>query len=111
MVVGWASLSSWVSVTDDADLDIPALRRLLERIQTTIHQQPNAVRSKMNGFLISLGCYVPVLMDEALRAAEEIGKVKVDVGNTSCKIPFAPDYIRKVHAMGRTGRKRKTARC
>ena len=111
VVVGWATLSSWVSVTDDADLDIPALRRLLERIQTTIHQQPNAVRSKMNGFLISLGCYVPVLMDEALRAAEEIGKVKVDVGNTSCKIPFAPDYIRKVHAMGRTGRKRKTARC
>lgn len=110
-VVGWGTLSSLVAVKDDAELDIPALRRLLERVKTTILAQPDKVRYKMNGFVIALGSYVRDLADEALRAAEEIGKVKVDMGNTSCKVPFAPDYIRKVASMGRVGKKRRSARC
>ncbi len=110
-VVGWGTLSSLVAVRDDAELDIPGLRGLLERVKTTIHEHPDRVRYKMNGFVISLGSYVGELTDEALRAGEEIGKVKVDMGKTSCKVPFAPDYIRKVEAMGRVGKKRKSARC
>ncbi|RYG24390.1 DNA alkylation repair protein [bacterium] len=110
-MTGWATLSSLLGVKDDTDLDIPALRSLLERVRTTIHDQPNRIRSKMNGFVIALGCYVRELSDEALQAGEEIGKVKVDMGNTACKVPFAPDYIRKVATMGRIGKKRKTARC
>jgi 3-methyladenine DNA glycosylase AlkD len=110
-VVGWGTLSSLVAVKDDSDLDIPALRRLLERVSSIIHDQPNRVRLKMNGFVIALGSYVRELTDEALRAGEEIGKVEVDMGNTSCNVPFAPDYIRKVAAKGRMGRKGKSARC
>lgn len=110
-LVGWGTLSSWISVKEDSQLDIPVLRSLLERVRTTIHSQPNQVRSKMNGFVICLGCYVKELKEEALAAAEEIGIVKVDMGNTACKVPFAPDYIRKVDSMGRIGKKRKTARC
>ncbi len=110
-VVGWGTLSSLVAVRDDAELDIPALRRLLERVKTTIHAQPDRVRYKMNGFMIALGSYVAELNEEALRAGEEIGKVKVDMGNTACKVPFAPDYIRKVADRGRVGKKRKSARC
>ena len=110
-VVGCGTLSSLVAVCSDADLDISSLRRLLERVKTTIHAQPDRVRYKMNGFVIALGSYVGELSDEALRAGEEIGKVKVDMGKTSCKVPCAPDYIRKVAAMGRVGKKRKTARC
>lgn len=110
-VAGWGTLSSWVSVKADADLDIPALRRLLERVETTIHKQPDRVRYKMNGFVISLGCYVRELSDAAIRAGEEIGTVEVDMGKTACKVPSAPDYIRKVASMGRIGKKRKTARC
>lgn len=110
-IVGWGTLSSWIAVRDDADLDIPALRGLLERVRTTIHDQPDRIRYKMNGFVIALGSYVCELNDESLRAGEEIGKVKVDMGNTSCKVPFAPDYIRKVASMGRVGKKRKSARC
>lgn len=110
-VVGWGTLSSLVAVRDDAELDIPALRGLLERVSATIHEQPDRVRYKMNGFVISLGSYVGELTDEALRAGEEIGKVKVFMGNTDCKVPFAPDYIHKVADRGRIGRKRKSARC
>jgi hypothetical protein len=35
----------------------------------------------------------------------------VDMGNTGCKVPDAPDYIRKVQARGTIGKKRKMARC
>ncbi len=110
-VAGWGTLSSWVAVKDDSALDIPALRQLLERVEKTIHAQPDKVRYKMNGFVIALGSCVAPLSEEALAAAERIGKVKVDMGDTACKVPFAPDYIRKVASMGRTGKKRKTARC
>lgn len=109
--VGWGTLSSWVAVKDDAQLDISALRSLLKRVEATIHDEPNGVRYKMNGFVIALGTYVASLKDEALQAAEQIGKVSVNLGNTACKVPFAPDYIRKVEGMGRVGKKRKTARC
>lgn len=110
-VIGWGALSSWVSVKPDSALDIPKLRELLQRVRTTIHQQPDDVRYKMNGFVISVGCYVPELMDEAIQAGEHIGTVTVDMGNTDCKVPSSPAYIRKVNGMGRTGKKRKTARC
>jgi len=35
----------------------------------------------------------------------------VDMGNTSCQVPFAPDYIRKVQKRGTIGKKRKSAKC
>ncbi|MFY9233640.1 MAG: DNA alkylation repair protein [Fimbriimonadaceae bacterium] len=110
-VVGWGTLSSLVSLRPDAELDIPALWGLLQRVSATIHSQPNKVRYKMNGFVIALGSFVSELTDEALRAGEEIGKVEVDMGKTACKVPFAPDYIRKVASMGRVGKKRKSCRC
>ena len=51
------------------------------------------------------------MVTKALRAAKKIGKVDIDVGDTSCKVQDATEYIRKVEKMGRTGKKRKTARC
>src|SRR2546422_4019421 len=35
---GWATLSSLVAIKDDADLDLAELKRLLQRVQNTIHQ-------------------------------------------------------------------------
>lgn len=108
---GWSILSSSVAISDDTALDLPALRKLLERVGTTIHQQPNLVRSAMNQFVISAGSYVVSLTEFAIRTGEKIGPVSVDMGETACKVPFAPDYIRKVQTRGTIGRKRKTARC
>lgn len=110
-IVGWGTLSSLVAVRPDTELDITALRALLDRVSLTIHEQPDKVRYKMNGFVIALGSYVAELTDEALLAAEGIGEVRVDMGKTACKVPYAPDYIRKVGAMGKIGKKRKMARC
>jgi 3-methyladenine DNA glycosylase AlkD len=108
---GWTTLSSLVAVTEDSQLDLAELERLLGRVEETIHQQPNRVRYAMNGFVIALGTYIRELADRALQAGEAIGRVSVDMGNTACAVPYAPDYIRKVQERGTLGKKRKTARC
>lgn len=51
------------------------------------------------------------LTDQALKTAERIGPVEVDMGDTACKVPFAPDYIRKIQQRGAVGKKRKTVKC
>lgn len=109
-VAGWTTLSSVVAVKDDSVLDIAALKRLLQRVQKTIHKAPNQVRYAMNAFVIAVGSYVKPLTDAAIAAGEKIGEVEVDMGNTACEVPFAPDYIRKVQKRGTIGKKRKSAR-
>lgn len=108
---GWATLVSLVAIKDDAELDLAELKRLLGRVEKTIHAAPNGVRYAMNSFVIAVGCYVKPLSDLALKTAEKIGQVTVDTGETSCKVPSAPDYIRKVRQRGAIGKKRKTAKC
>ena len=108
---GWGTLSTLVSIKNDAELDLAELKRLLQRVQQTIHQAPDAARYEMNGFVIAAGCYVPALTNLARQIGEKIGPVTVDMGNTACQVPFAPDYIRKVEERGTIGRKRKTAKC
>jgi 3-methyladenine DNA glycosylase AlkD len=110
-VAGWMTLSSLVSIKEDADLDVPELKQLLQRVQKTIHEQPNKVRHAMNGFVIAVGSFVAPLTETALQAAAKIGVVEVDMGDTSCKVPFAPEYIEKVRKRGTIGKKRKTAKC
>jgi 3-methyladenine DNA glycosylase AlkD len=108
---GWSTLAAHLSVTPDEDLDLAAIKQLLQRVQTSIHAAPDKVRYVMNNFVISVGAYVAPLTDMALKAAEKIGQVEVDMGDTACKVPFAPDYLRKIITRGSAGKKRKSARC
>jgi 3-methyladenine DNA glycosylase AlkD len=110
-VAGWATLSSLVAMKDDDDLDTAGLKRLLGRVQKTIHQQPDSVRYAMNGFVIALGTYVQGLSDLAEQAAAKIGEVSVDMGDTACKVPDAVEQIHKARETGRIGKKRKTVKC
>ena len=110
-VAGWGTLSSLVSIKDDTELDLAELKRLLQRVQKTIHQAPDVVRYQMNSFVIAVGSYVQPLTDTAIQTAEKIGLVTADLGNNSCQVPFAPDYLRKVQKRGAIGKKRKTAKC
>jgi len=108
---GWATMSSLVAIRDDAELDLPGLKRLLQRVQAEIHQAPEEVRYKMNGFVIAVGCYVQPLTAFALGIGEKIGPVTVDMGETACQVPSAPEAIRKVEKRGAIGKKRKSAKC
>jgi hypothetical protein len=108
---GWATLSSLVSFKADTGLDLPELKRLLQRVQKAIHQAPDVVRYQMNSFVIAVGSYVGPLTEFALQIGEQIGPVAADLGNNDCQVPSAPDYIRKVQQRGSIGRKRKSAKC
>jgi 3-methyladenine DNA glycosylase AlkD len=108
---GWATLSGLVAIKDDSDLDLTELKQLLQRVQKTIHQQPNRVRYVMNGFVISVGSYVKSVTDTALEIAAQIGPVSVDMDGTACKVPDATEYIQKVQKRGAIGKKRKTTKC
>ncbi|MBI2804504.1 MAG: DNA alkylation repair protein [Planctomycetes bacterium] len=108
---GWATYGSLVGIKDDADLDLAEIKKLLERVRTTIHDQPNRVRYCMNGFVIAVGCFVKALTGIAVETAKSVGTVSVDMGGTACKVPCAPDYIKKVKDRGTIGKKRKSAKC
>src|SRR5262245_35640217 len=70
---GWGTLSSLVSIKADSELDLAGLKRLLSRVQKTIHQQPDRVRYQMNGFVICVGSYVQSLTSLAIETGEKIG--------------------------------------
>ncbi len=108
---GWATLNFLVAIKEDADLDLAVLKQFLQRVGRTIHAQPNGVRYAMNCFVISLGAYVKSLTNLAIKTGESIGPVSVDMGQTECRVPFAPDYIRKIEKRGTIGKKRKSAKC
>ncbi len=108
---GWSTLGSLVSIKADAELDLPALKRLMQRVGKTIQAQPGEVRSQMNGFLIAVGCYVLPLTALAKEIGEKIGEVTVEREGTACQVPRVPAYIEKVEKRGSLGKKRKTAKC
>jgi 3-methyladenine DNA glycosylase AlkD len=110
-VSGWATLSSLVSTKPDDELNIAELKKLLQRVEKTIHDQPNRVRYVMNSFVIAVGGFIKALTKDALAVAKKIGKVHVDMGGTSCKVPDATEYIKKVEKAGKLGVKRKMAKC
>lgn len=107
---GWQTYSSLVAIKEDADLDLAEIKSLLQRVATTIHQQPNRVKYVMNGFVIAVGCFVKPLHKLAVDTANGIGKVAVDLVG-ACKIPSAPEYIEKFAARSPIGKKRKSPKC
>ena len=60
---------------------------------------------------IAAGAHVQSLTSLALSTGEKIGRVEVDMGDTACEVPFAPDYIREVEKRGAIGKKRKSVKC
>lgn len=108
---GWSTYSSVLSILPDEELDKAELRRLLERVGKEVHGAANRVRYTMNGFVIAVGSFVPGLLADARRVAQQIGVVAVEMGGTACKVPLATAYIEKVVDMGRVGKKKKTAFC
>ena len=65
----------------------------------------------MNGFVITVASSVVELTEFAIATSDRIGKVKVEMGGTACKVPFGPEYIKKIEARGAIGKKKKTVKC
>jgi 3-methyladenine DNA glycosylase AlkD len=108
---GWSTYSSIVSITPDDELDLKEIEGLLERVKKEIGTAPNRVKYTMNGFVIAVGSFVAPLNAKAKAVAKALGKVECDMGDTSCNVPLATEYIAKVEKLGRVGKKKKEARC
>jgi len=108
---GWATYSSYVAITPDDALDLEEIEMLLSKIPSHINKAPDRVKYVMNGFVISVGSSVPPLTAQAKAVAKQLGLVQISMGETSCKVPLATEYIDKVIAAGKHGKKRKTAFC
>jgi len=108
---GWATLSNYIALKPDSELDIDLYSKLLDRVEKEVHHAQNRVRYTMNGFVIAAGTSIEALTDKAMIIGTRIGKVKVNVGKTSCKVPLAAEYIQKVIVRGTIGKKKKSARC
>jgi 3-methyladenine DNA glycosylase AlkD len=108
---GWSTYGCLVALKPDAELDLAEIEKLLGRVKAEIGSAPNRVRYCMNHFVIAVGGYVAPLTAKAKATAKAVGPVEVDMGDTSCRVPDAVEYIAKIEKMGRVGTKRKTAMC
>jgi 3-methyladenine DNA glycosylase AlkD len=108
---GWATLSSIISTHPDDKLDLKQIEALLQEVTRAIHGAPNRVKYTMNNFVICVGSYIQGLTAKAKAAAKKIGRVEVDMGETSCKVPDGVESIAKIESMGKIGAKRKMVRC
>ncbi len=106
---GYAVYGSLIAMTPNEDLDMPEIDKLLDHILKNIHDEREEVKYQMNAFAISVGGYIPSLAEKAKSYGDRIGKVKVAMGNTACKVPLITPYIEKMEARG--VKKRKQARC
>jgi len=94
----WATLSRIISPKNKLELEDSKVKELLERVEKNLQSSQNRVKYAMNGFLIAAGSYLPELTDKSISIAGKIGKVNVDMGGTSCKVPDASSYIQKTIA-------------
>jgi len=108
---GWATLSCWLQLRPDEELDRNLFKSLLERVQKNIHSAQNRVRYTMNGFIIALGAQIPEFTEHCIEVSEALGRIEVDMGGTSCKVPDAGEYIYKIQEAGKIGKKKKMVRC
>jgi 3-methyladenine DNA glycosylase AlkD len=107
---GWCTLSRMIAALPDDDLDLEEIEKLLEDVAKRIDRAPNRVRFTMNGFVIAVGSHIKPLVKQAKAAAQKIGTISVNMGDTACKVPLATEYIAKNEAAGKLGQKRKTIR-
>ena len=108
---GWNTYINVISTRDDSELNFKEIKSHLKMIEGSISNARNLVPYTMNGFVIAVGAYVEPLLGQAKATAKKIGKVDVEMGETSCKVPLATDYIAKIEAMGKVGKKKKSTKC
>ena len=98
----WPASVGWFIVTCTAEdpgvWSVGELQGLLDQIEAEIGERPNRVRHEMNGAMIVIALCDDGLHRSVLAAAERIGPVKVDHGQTGCKTPEVAPYIERTLA-------------
>ena len=93
----WPASVGWFIVTCTAEdpgvWSVAELRALVRQIEAEIDGRPNRVRHEMNGALIVIALRDGNLRRSVLAAANRIGPVQVDHGQTGCKTPEVAPYV------------------
>lgn len=97
-LVGRAGWTIVAHIARDPALPDAWFAGCLDEIVAGIHAAPNRKREAMNSALIGIGGYREALRERALAAADRIGKVEIDHGDTYCKTPAARPYIEAMAA-------------
>jgi hypothetical protein len=108
---GWTTLGAIAATVPDADLPVDEYGKLLDRAVKEMPKAPGGAQYSMNNFVIMVGSYVAPLATKALATAKKIGRVEIDMGDTSCQVPLAEEYILKCRRGAPVAPKRKTMRC
>ena len=108
---GWSTLSAIAATRNDDQIDLEKYTQLLGVVEGSIKSSPNRVKYSMNNFVIAVGCFIKPLHKLAVSTAKRIGSIEVEMGDTSCKVPLAIDYIAKVVARRSVGKKRLSPKC
>ena len=90
---GWQILAHLAM--SDGELDDAFFEKYLHAIEKTIYRGKNRTKYSMNSALIAIGIRNELLQKKATAAAQRIGRVDVDHGQTSCNTPNAAAYIHK----------------
>ena len=93
---GW-TLVGVLAMRDESMPDSWFLDRLAQ-VEALIHKAPNPQRGPLNMALIKIGCRNAALRKAATSAANRIGKVNIDHGDTACKTADATADIDKAWA-------------
>jgi len=105
--VAWSTYSNALSYYPDDEFDLEDCHQKLDYVNEHIHVSENRTKYCMNGFVIACGSFVKELNIHAKIVADNIGKVEVMMGKTSCKVPLAYETIDKIEKKERLGKKRK----
>ena len=106
----WPASVGWFIVTCTAEdpgvWSLVELQGLLDQIEADIGERPNRVRHEMNGAMIVMALRGGSLRSSVLAAAERIGPVRVDHGQTGCKTPEVAPYVERTlaHRAARSAR-------
>jgi 3-methyladenine DNA glycosylase AlkD len=110
-MAGWGTISSFVSITPDDQIDLDGLKVLIGRIASKIQSESDLVRYQMNACLIAIGTYVAPLTQDVIKVAKKLGSIQADLGDNDCQVPDIIDTLEKVAQRGSVGKKRKSAKC
>jgi 3-methyladenine DNA glycosylase AlkD len=107
---GWACYEWLLGWRADGYFELEDVRELLRLVAATFTHASPRVQRAMNGFVVAVGVSYLPLHDEALRTADEIGRVEV-VSDRARPSGSAAERIRDAADKGRIGFKRRAVRC
>ncbi len=92
---GYAVYGMLFAHLSDDQLDLDRIRRIVDRIESSVKSEKPYLQYAMNNCLIMAGMYVGPLSMYCLEAADRIGYIKPTRKVNSCNIQSASDYIRR----------------